>query len=153
MVNGRKDYRQFFYWVNDSSHLLPARAESRGRPRTAANRQIRAAVLLQTLLFATLLPVLAARADIPDNAVWIDVRTPSEYATGHLKGASLIPFDGIEVGVARLKLPKDTPIYLYCAAGGRSEVARRRLQAQGYSAVINAGGLEQARRLVSGDTR
>lgn len=154
MINGRKDYRQFFNQVNDASRqpstlgLLPV------RPRTTIVSLLRAAgsALPGALLLAALLPVLAARADVPDNAVWIDVRTPGEYARGHLEGASLIPFDGIEVGVARLALPKDIPIYLYCAAGGRSEAARQRLQGQGYSAVVNAGGLEQARLLASGGT-
>ena len=50
------------------------------------------------------------------------------------------PFDTIEVGVAKLDLAKGTPIYLYCAVGGRADKARRTLLAQGYTNVTNLGG-------------
>ncbi len=90
---------------------------------------------------------LWAENGAPQDAVWIDVRSPQEYASGHLPGATLIPFDGIEVGVSRLGLAKDTPIYLYCAVGGRAEVARQRLLAMDFRHVSNVGGLEDARRL------
>ena len=91
----------------------------------------------------------AAQAQLPAGAVWIDVRTPAEYASGHLPQAQLIPFDSIEVGVAKLGLAKGTPIYLYCAVGGRSEKARQSLLAQGYTNVTNLGGLDDARQFAS----
>lgn len=105
------------------------------------------AQLLRGLALAVVISVgtPSAFADDPAEAVWIDVRTPAEYADGHLAGAHSIPFDGIEKGVTRLRLDKDQVIYLYCAVGGRAEVARQRLQAIGYTRVINAGGLEAAR--------
>ena len=90
-----------------------------------------------------------AWSEVPTDAVWIDVRSPSEYASGHLQEAASIPFDGIEVGVAQLQLGKDTPIYLYCAVGGRAEVAKNRLEALNYTNVINVGGLEDARKLAA----
>jgi phage shock protein E len=89
----------------------------------------------------------AAQAQLPADAVWIDVRTPAEYASGHLPQALLIPFDSIEVGVAELGLAKGTPIYLYCAVGGRAEKARQSLQALGYTNVTNVGGLDNARQV------
>ena len=91
-----------------------------------------------------------SRAEIPADAVWIDVRSPAEYAGGHLEGAESIPYDGIEAGVAQLKLAKNTPIYLYCAVGGRAGIAKKSLEAQGYSQVINVGGLEDARGIAAG---
>lgn len=104
--------------------------------------------ILQALLLGTLLTcTTVANAEVPADAVWIDVRTPGEYNQGHLEQAVLIPFDGIEVGATRLQLAKDAPIYLYCAVGGRAEQAKQRLEAQGYSNVTNVGGLEQARQL------
>ncbi len=106
--------------------------------------------ILNTCFFvAAILAGASAHAEVPPDAVWIDVRTPAEYSQGHLEQAQLIPFDGIEAGVARLGLAKDTPIYLYCAVGGRAERARQSLIAQGYSDVTNAGGLEDARRLAA----
>jgi len=99
-----------------------------------------------TLLVA-LLPGAGLFAEVPAGSVWIDVRSPAEYQRGHLEEAQLIPFDGIEVGVAGLKLDRDAPIYLYCAVGGRAERARQSLLAAGYTNVTNAGGLEDARKL------
>ena len=92
-----------------------------------------------------------AWAEVPLDAVWIDVRSPNEYASGHLQQATLIPFDGIEAGVAQLQLSKDTPIYVYCGSGGRAEVAKNRLNALDYTNVTNVGGLEDARKL-AGDS-
>jgi phage shock protein E len=105
---------------------------------------------LRLLVVAILCSIAPSRAEIPTNAVWIDVRSPSEYAGGHLEGAKSIPYDGIEAGVAHLKLAKDTPIYLYCAVGGRAGIAKKSLEAQGYSQVINVGGLEDARGVAAG---
>ena len=104
---------------------------------------------LRWLLIFTLWGALPGRAEVPAKAVWIDVRTPTEYASGHLQQAVLIPFDGIEAGVARLQLAKDTPIYLYCAVGGRAEVAKQRLEALDYTNVTNVGGLVDARTLAA----
>jgi phage shock protein E len=106
--------------------------------------------VMQWLMFIMLCCALPVRAQVPANAVWIDVRTPTEYASGHLEEAALIPYDGIEAGVARLQLEKDTPIYLYCAVGGRAEVAKKRLEAQNYTNVTNVGGLLDARKLAAG---
>tara|TARA_R110002049_G_scaffold304349_3_gene499473 strand:+ start:288 stop:635 length:348 start_codon:yes stop_codon:yes gene_type:complete len=89
-----------------------------------------------------------AWADVSADAVWIDVRSPAETASGHLPQAELIPFDGIEVGVAELQLNKHTPIYLYCASGGRAENAKGRLEAIGFTEVTNVGGLDDAQKLI-----
>jgi len=104
---------------------------------------------MQQLALLLLCSWQTAWAEVPSNAIWIDVRSPSEYAAGHLERAMLIPFDEIEVGVAQLQLSRETPIYLYCAVGGRAELAKKRLEAQNYVNVTNVGGLEEARELVS----
>ena len=84
---------------------------------------------------------------VPQNAVWIDVRSPQEFDEGHLEGAVLIPYDAITAGVLGRQIPKDTPLYLYCAVGGRAEVAKQELKTLGYRSVTNVGGLENARHL------
>ena len=106
---------------------------------------------LRWLLCLIVLAAVQVRAELPAEAVWIDVRTPAEFAQGHIEQATLIPFDGIEAGIAKLQLPKDTPIYLYCAVGGRAEMAKQRLEALDYSAVTNVGGLQDARQLIAAD--
>lgn len=108
---------------------------------------------LRKLAFAALLfhffAVNAIASNIPENAVWIDVRTPKEFNSGHVPAAHSIPFDRIEAGVAELKLAKDTPIYLYCAVGGRAAIAKKKLDALGYGQVTNVGGLKDAQGLLS----
>jgi len=106
---------------------------------------------LRWLLCLIMLAAAQVRAELPAEAVWIDVRTPAEFAQGHIEQATLIPFDGIEAGIAKLQLPKDTPIYLYCAVGGRAETAKQRLEALDYSAVTNVGGLQDAQQLIAAD--
>jgi phage shock protein E len=89
----------------------------------------------------------AALAELPEEAVWIDTRTPAEFAEGHLPGANLIPFDAIETQILALDVDKDTPLYLYCARGQRAEAARQALLRQGYTRVTNVGGLADALKL------
>lgn len=98
-------------------------------------------------VIATLLMAMTVSAEIPENAVWIDVRSVPEFATGHLDRAHSIPYDGIESGIAALEISKDTPLYLYCAVGGRAGIAKERLERMGYNNVTNVGGLDDARRL------
>ena len=102
-------------------------------------------------LGCTLLLATASSAQVTADTVWIDVRSPGEFSEGHLEQAYNIPWDGIEAGIQALELNSDTPIYLYCGSGYRSEVARERLQRLGYTRVVNAGGIHAARQLADGD--
>ncbi len=68
----------------------------------------------------------------------LDVRTPQEYAAGHIKGAKLIPVDELERHLA--ELPKDRQIYVYCHSGRRSARAAKLLAAHGFTRVENMLG-------------
>ena len=105
----------------------------------------------QLLMAIALLGATVGWAQVPADAIWIDVRSGGEFQSGHLEGATHIPWDGIEKGVNELGLEKSRPIYLYCGSGGRAERARSRLQAAGFSAVVNAGGLADAKALAAQD--
>jgi phage shock protein E len=70
----------------------------------------------------------------------VDVRTPDEFADEAYPNAINIPVNELQARVAELE-PKDAPIVVYCASGGRSALASRMLQAFGFSDVVNAGGL------------
>lgn len=98
-------------------------------------------------LFTGLVLSAAALAELPEDAVWIDTRSPAEFAQGHLPGAKLIPFDAIETRILELEVDKDTPLYLYCGSGKRAETARQALQRRGYTRVTNVGGLDDALEL------
>lgn len=77
------------------------------------------------------------------EAVWIDVRTPEEYAAGHLRNAKNIPHDQIGQQIAAHIPNKDTPINLYCRSGRRAETAKQVLESMGYTNVQNRGGYIQ----------
>lgn len=68
----------------------------------------------------------------------LDVRNPDEYEEKHLAGAVLIPLGQLEDRLD--EVPKDTHLYVICAAGGRSLRAAQALVGEGYDAVSVAGG-------------
>ena len=77
--------------------------------------------------------------DVADiSRIIIDVREPSEYASGHADGAINIPPSALMSGAEQIAgLPKDTEIILYCLSGARSNVATHILRAQGFTNVVN----------------
>lgn len=85
----------------------------------------------------------AAAAEIPRaKGVWIDVRTPEEYAEGHLQGAKNIPFDQIANEIAKVEPNQSAPINLYCKTGRRAGIAKAELEKLGYTNVTNHGGYQ-----------
>jgi rhodanese-related sulfurtransferase len=88
----------------------------------------------------------AARKLIAEGAVVLDVRTPEEFADGHLPNATNLPHHRVAASIADVdKLvagDKTKPIVVYCASGGRASQARQALQAAGYSNVVNGGGYD-----------
>ncbi len=81
-----------------------------------------------------------------ENAVFVDVRTPEEFSSGHVDGATNIPVDEIERITEEIP-DKDTPIVLYCRSGGRAGRALKALTTLGYTDVVNAGGVNDAKKL------
>ena len=79
---------------------------------------------------------LAAAHD--GGAVVLDVRQPDEYLEAHVPGAVLIPLD--QLASRREEIPAGDPLYVICAAGGRSLTATAALVDAGYPAVSVAGG-------------
>lgn len=106
---------------------------------------------LTTLLFAVLLS-LSVRAEqmvpevaltkVAQGAMLVDVRTPEEYAEGHLPEAVNIPFEQIVEVFAKQGIAKDTPVVVYCRSGRRSGIAKESLDNAGYQAVYNGGGYD-----------
>lgn len=87
-------------------------------------------------------PARDAEVNVADpKTVYVDVRTPGEYAEGHVAGAILIPHDQIEARWQELAEHKDTPIVLYCRTGRRSGLALDVLKEKGFMHVTNGGGL------------
>ncbi len=76
--------------------------------------------------------------------VILDVRTPDEYAGGHLDTAINIDVMGDDFEQAIAALPKDEAIQVYCQAGVRAGRAAKILETAGFGPVENLGGLGDA---------
>jgi len=68
----------------------------------------------------------------------IDVREPQELSEGSIPGSQLVPFRDIAQG--RLTLPKDRPLLLICAVGGRSYMVGQYFSRNGYPEIYNLSG-------------
>lgn len=79
----------------------------------------------------------------PDDVV-IDVRTPGEFADGHLAGAPNVDFMAADFAerFEELDLDAATPVYLYCRSGNRSNRAAQLLRSRGFEKAYNIGGYE-----------
>ncbi len=77
-----------------------------------------------------------------DNVQLVDVRTPEEYAEGHLKGAENINvFDSDFVEQALKSLDKSKPVAVYCRSGKRSAEAAIKLSENGFKVTNLEGGI------------
>jgi phage shock protein E len=83
----------------------------------------------------------AARKRLPGlaaaGAVFVDVRTPGEFAAGNRPGSLNIPLDQLAARAG--ELDKTKPVVLSCASGARSGAAAVMLRGLGFSDVTNAG--------------
>lgn len=75
---------------------------------------------------------------IPAEAAKVDVRTPEEYAAGHIPGFINIPLDDIRARADELDISK--PVYVTCRIGLRGYIAQRILTAKGYTVYNLSGG-------------
>ena len=82
-----------------------------------------------------------ARLDKGDMLSVIDVRTKEEYASGHIPGSILIPFDEIKAKAGQLPQDKNTEIVVYCRSGRRSAIAADTLIALGYNRIYDMGAI------------
>lgn len=79
-----------------------------------------------------------------ENAVIIDVRTPDEYAAGHLEGALNIDVQSANFDSLVMTQPLDGEYVLYCRSGNRSAQATSRMQSMGFTDVTDAGSMQNA---------
>lgn len=71
--------------------------------------------------------------------VLVDVRTPQEFASGHIPGAVNISLQ--ELPSQLDSLPKDQPIVLYCRSGARSNTAAQIMARAGFTEIYDLGGI------------
>lgn len=96
--------------------LLPLTMEAgqsgRAAPRMVASHE-------KEPVFASISPMEAKKMiDSRKDLLLVDVRNPSELQEGYIQGSTLIPLWEIVKG--HRSIPKDRPVLLICAVGGRS---------------------------------
>lgn len=77
------------------------------------------------------------------RGIWLDVRTPAEFAQGHLAGTRHIPLDVLVQHIERVVPDKTAHVRLYCRSGNRSGMALQLLRHMGYTNASNEGGYAQ----------
>lgn len=71
----------------------------------------------------------------------LDVRTPGEFFSGHIKNALQADWNDKKEFERRLAfVDKNKPVYVYCLAGGRSAAAADKMRAMGYAHVVELQG-------------
>ncbi len=100
------------------------------------------AVIAALMIFKRLgqISPVKARELVKSGAKLIDVRSPAEFASGHIDGAVNVPVGALkddQLGA------KDQPLIVYCASGTRSAMARSALKSRGYTQVFNLGAMSR----------
>lgn len=87
----------------------------------------------------------AAFADLAaaDGVVILDVRTPQEFAEGHLEGAVNLDVSSPDFGAGVAELDPAATYAVYCRSGNRSQTAMQQMQGAGITALADlAGGIQ-----------
>lgn len=76
-----------------------------------------------------------------DPPLVLDVRTPGEYARGHVPGARNIPHTEVVDRLGELALERERPVVVYCERGGRAALAEAALRQAGFRVQHLAGDM------------
>lgn len=79
-----------------------------------------------------------------DRSIILDVRTPEEFAAGHLDGAVLVDIKDPSFDTKLAALDPSVSYVVYCRSGNRSAQAVERMKAAGFSDLTDLGSLENA---------
>lgn len=71
----------------------------------------------------------------------VDVRTPAEFAEGHIPGAVNMDVNGAEFDTQIATLDAERPVALYCRSGRRSKLAADKVAKAGFEVVELDGGI------------
>lgn len=77
---------------------------------------------------------------VRDGALLLDVRTPEEYAAGHIEGAVNIHVEDLAARAG--EVPDDRAVVVYCGTGRRSARAASILVESGHKKVYDLGAME-----------
>ena len=114
--------------------ILQSRAQSTGTSDSAHPEE---KVIYHTVTAET------AKYMMDEGSVTIvDVRTQSEYDTGHVENAILVPHETIGRTVPEELPDKEAVLLVYCRTGRRAADASQKLADMGYTKVYDFGGIE-----------
>lgn len=91
----------------------------------------------------------AEPVDLSEDTVIIDVRTPAEFASGHLEGALNIDVQSPDFAAQIMELDPSGEYFVYCRSGNRSGQAIAQMTQMGFDGnnLTNGGGVDQASTL------
>lgn len=87
------------------------------------------------------------RQKIEEGAFLVDVRSPTEFDAGHIKGSINIPLDRVAISLDKFK--NKTSIIVYCRSGNRSSQAKSILNQKGFNNVINGGTWQKINSIIN----
>ena len=109
------------------------------------SRLLASVAIAATLAFGAAACAPAAEPiSISAETVIIDVRTPGEFASGHLEGAVNIDVQSASFDETVTQLPTDGEYVVYCQSGNRSAAAIDRMEGLGFTELTDAGGVGEA---------
>ncbi len=79
--------------------------------------------------------------DMGDRLTVVDVRTPTEFAAGHVEGATNLDLEGGQFSQLIESLPKNEAYLVYCQSGRRSALAADAMVQAGFTNVRDMGGI------------
>lgn len=83
---------------------------------------------------------LLQRQAAGEKVLVVDVRSPAEFAAGHVPGAINLPVDALTGNEPALRDWKQKPVVLYCKSGRRAGIAADRLEKQGFARLEHLAG-------------
>jgi len=113
-------------------------------------RSVRVLLVPAVILTGVVAPACSSDSSSPAAAeqnvgvVLLDVRTPDEFAGGHLEGAVNLDFEGGALEAALADLDPSATYQVYCQSGRRSALAVALLLDHGFTQVTDLGGLAAA---------
>ncbi|MBQ8400078.1 MAG: NPCBM/NEW2 domain-containing protein [Clostridia bacterium] len=112
--------------------------DTQNRPLTASQKT----ALDTTSISGYNVGPMTAKKLIADGAVLLDVRSPEEFAKGHLDGAVNLDYSKVALEAEKTFTDKNKPIVVYCSAAKRSAQAVDALVKLGYTKVYNLGSMD-----------
>ncbi len=143
------------------NHRKNARCSYHSFKLSSCQRRFTACLLLIALLALAATQAGCSKTDGTDNfahipagdffeglatgkGVLLDIRTPREFASGHIPGAVLMDYHHPAFHFELANLDRNAPYFIYCRTGNRTQQAMSLFKELGFSSVVGLrGGIEQ----------